>query len=106
MKKAQETKLDVAEIRMLRWMRGVAKLDRIRNEISIGTTKAGDISKKVQQSGLKRCENILRREYEYTGKRVMVMEVPRKRSRRRPSFPHKSGEGCDMTMARFLTARM
>ena len=32
MKKAQEKKLDVAEMRMLRWMSGVTKLDRIRNE--------------------------------------------------------------------------
>ena len=32
-KKAQEKKLDVAETRMLRWMCGVAKMDRIRNEL-------------------------------------------------------------------------
>ena len=31
-KKAQEKKLDVAEMRMLRWRSGVTKLDRIRNE--------------------------------------------------------------------------
>ena len=37
-KKAQEKKLDVAEMRMLRWMSGVTKLDRIRNERIRGTT--------------------------------------------------------------------
>ena len=37
--KAQEKKLDVAEMRMLRWMSGVTKLDRIRNERIRGTTK-------------------------------------------------------------------
>ena len=31
-KKAQEKKLDVAEMRMIRWMSGVTRLDRIRNE--------------------------------------------------------------------------
>ena len=41
MKKAQEKKLEVAEIRMLRWMCGVAKLDKIRNERLRGTTKVG-----------------------------------------------------------------
>ena len=49
MKKAQEKKLDVAEMRMLRWMSGVTKLDRIRNERIRGTTKLGEISKKVQE---------------------------------------------------------
>ncbi len=32
-KKAQEKKLDVAEIRMLRWMSGVTKLERIMKEL-------------------------------------------------------------------------
>ncbi len=38
-KKAQEKKLDVAEMRILRWMSGVTKLDRIRNERIRGTMK-------------------------------------------------------------------
>ena len=38
---------------MLRWMSGVTKLDRIRNERIRGTTKVGEISKKVQESRLK-----------------------------------------------------
>ena len=53
MKKAHEKKLDVAEMRMLRWMSGVNKIDRIRNEIIRGMTKVGEISKKVQESRLK-----------------------------------------------------
>ena len=39
LKKAQENKLEVAENRMLRWMFGVRKLDKIRNERIRGTTK-------------------------------------------------------------------
>ena len=80
-KKAQEKKLDVAEMRMLRWVSGVAKLDRIRNERIRGTTKVGEISKKVQESRLKWYGHVLRRQDEYVGKRVMVMEVPGKRRR-------------------------
>ena len=53
MTKAQEKKLDVAEIRMLRWMSGVTKLDRIWNERIRGTAKVEEISKKVQGSRLK-----------------------------------------------------
>ena len=78
-KKAQEKKLDVAEMRMLRWMSGVTKLDRIRNERIRGTTKVGEISKKVPESRLKWYGHVLRREDEYIGKRVMGMEVPGKR---------------------------
>ena len=83
-KKAQEKKLDVAEMRMLRWMSGVTKLDRIRNERIRGTTKIREISKEVQESRMKWYGHVLRREEEYIGKRVMVMEMPGKRRRGRP----------------------
>ena len=77
-KKAQEKKLDVAEMRMLRWMSEVTQLDKIRNERIIGTTKVGEISKIVQESSLKWYGHVLRREDEYVGKKVMAMEVPGK----------------------------
>ena len=48
-KKGQEKKLNVAEMRMLRWMSGVTKLDRIRNERSRRTTKVDKISKKCRK---------------------------------------------------------
>ena len=64
-KKAQEKKLDLAEMRMLRWTSGVTKLDRIRNERISGTTKVGEIAKKVQESRLKWYGHVLRREDEY-----------------------------------------
>ena len=58
----------MAEMRMLRWMSGVTKLDIIRNERIRGTTKVEEISKKVQESRLKWYEHILRRVEEYVGK--------------------------------------
>ena len=70
---------------MLRWMSGVTKLDRIRNEIIRGTMKVGEISKKVQESRLKWYGHVLRREDEYVGKIVMAMEVPGNRRRGRTS---------------------
>ena len=39
----QEKKLDVAEMRMLRWMCDVTKMDRIRNERIREKTKVGDV---------------------------------------------------------------
>ena len=46
LKKAQENKLEVAEMRMLRWMCGVTKLDKIRNERIRGTMKVGGNQKR------------------------------------------------------------
>ena len=59
-------------------------MDRIRNEIITGTTKVGEISKKVQESRLTWYWHVSRREDEYVRKRVMGMEVPGKRRRGRP----------------------
>ena len=73
----------LVEMRMLRWMSGVTKLNGIRNERIRGTTKVGEISKKVQESRFKWYGHVLR-EDEYVGKRVMGMEVPGKRRRGRP----------------------
>ena len=70
---------------MLRWMSGVTKLDIHRNERIRGTTKVGEISKKVQESRLKWYGYVLRREDEYVGKRVMGMEVSGKIRRGRPT---------------------
>ena len=53
LKKAQEKKLGVAEMRMLRWMCRATKLDKIRNERIRGTTKVGKITTKVQEMRLK-----------------------------------------------------
>ena len=65
-------------------MSGVTKLDRIRNERIRGTTKVGEISKKGQKSRLKWNGHVLRREEEYVGKGVILMEIPGKTRRGRP----------------------
>ena len=52
LKKAQENKLEVAEMRMLRWMSRVMKLDKIRNERIRGTTKVEEIAKEFQERRL------------------------------------------------------
>ena len=45
LKKAQENKLEVAEMRMQRWMSGVTRVDKIRNERIRGTRKWGKSNK-------------------------------------------------------------
>ena len=75
LKKAQEHKLEVAEMRMLRWMCGVTKLDKIRNERIRGTTKVGEITKRVRERRLKWYGHVTRREEHYVGRRVVVVKV-------------------------------
>ena len=62
LKKAHEKKLEVAEMSMLRWMCGVTKLDKIRNERIRRATKVGEITKKVQERRLKWYGHVMRRE--------------------------------------------
>ena len=61
MKELQEKNADVAQIRTLIWMCAVAKLDRISNERSGGTTKVGKIYKKVPENSLKCYGHVMRR---------------------------------------------
>ena len=59
------------------------QVDSIRNGRIRGTTNVGEISKKVQRSRLKRYGHVVRREYDYVGKRVTVTGVADKRRRGR-----------------------
>ena len=58
----------------------------MRNERIRGTTKVGEISKKVQERTLKLYGPVMQREREelYVGRRVMEMEVQEKRKTGRP----------------------
>ena len=86
LKKAQEKKLEVAEMRMLRWMCGVTKLDKIRNERIRGTTKVEEITTKVQERQLKWYGQVMRRDEHYVGRMAMVMKVQGRRKRGRPKI--------------------
>ena len=97
-KKTQKKKLDVAKMRMLRfcWMCGVTKMDGIRNERIRGTTKVGEISNKVQEIRLKWYGHVMRRDEEYVGKSVMMMDVEGRRRKGRLKWSCKcvlEGEG-------------
>ena len=53
LKKSEEKKMDVAEMRMLRWMVGVTRRDRVRNYYIRGAVKVTEIYKKIQESRLR-----------------------------------------------------
>ena len=83
-KKAHERKLNLVEMRMLRWMCGISKVDRVRNERIREIAKVRDISAKVQERRLKWYGHVMRREDGYVGRRAMSMEVEGRRKRGRP----------------------
>ena len=75
---------NVAEMRMLQWMCGDMKLDKIRNERIRGEMKVGEIAKKLQERRLKWYGHVMRREEHYIGRRAMEMKVQGRRKRGRP----------------------
>ena len=79
-----EAELDVAEMKMLRFALGVTRKDRIQNEHIRGTVKVRQISKEVRDSRLRWYGHVKRKEDDYVGRRVLEMELPRKKKVRRP----------------------
>ncbi|KAK3513371.1 hypothetical protein QTP70_012337 [Hemibagrus guttatus] len=62
LRKRQESELEVAELKMLRFSLGVTRLDRIRNEYIRGTAHVGRLGDKVRESRLRWFGHVQRRE--------------------------------------------
>ena len=82
--KRQANKLEVAEMRMLRWSLGWTLKDKIRNERIRRLTQVESLSKKAREDRLRRFGYVKRRDSEYVGKEVLEMEIQGKRRRGRP----------------------
>ncbi|MCJ8732712.1 hypothetical protein PDJAM_G00214370 [Pangasius djambal] len=79
LRKRQESELEVAELKMLRFSLGVTSLDRIRNEYIRGTAHVGHLGDKVREARLRWFGHVQRRESEYVGRRMLDMELPGRR---------------------------
>ncbi|KAK3514359.1 hypothetical protein QTP70_015886 [Hemibagrus guttatus] len=66
LRKRQESELEVAELKMLRFSLGVTRLDRIRNEYIRGTAHVGRLGDKDREARLRWFGHVQRRESEYT----------------------------------------
>ncbi|XP_064115042.1 uncharacterized protein LOC135221148 [Macrobrachium nipponense] len=89
-KKEQERRMEVAEMRMLRWLCDITKRDKIRNELIRGTVKVLEVSKKAQGRRLKWFGHVMSSEDEHVVcKRVMHLEMEDRRWRGRPVFRWK-----------------
>ncbi|KAK3551343.1 hypothetical protein QTP70_015024, partial [Hemibagrus guttatus] len=62
LRKRQESELEVAELKMLRFSLGVTRLDRIRNEYIRGTAHVGRLVDKVRETRLRWFGHVHRRE--------------------------------------------
>ncbi|KAK3548010.1 hypothetical protein QTP70_002315 [Hemibagrus guttatus] len=100
LRKRQESELEVAELKMLRFSLGVTRLDRIRNEYIRGTAHVGRLGDKVREARLRWFGHVQRRESEYIGRRMLDMELPGRRQRGRPkrrADPCKEGDRRSLT---------
>ena len=82
------------DVRMLRWMCGVTKRDKIKMK-DRETTKVWKIANKVQEMRLQWYGHVMRREEHYVGRRAMEMELGlqgrRKRGRRKRRWLYRVG---------------
>ena len=74
-KKADEQRMSVPEMRMLRWIAMVSKKEHIKNEEIRSRTKVTAITEKMMESRLRWFGHIEQREEEYIGQRVQNMVI-------------------------------
>ena len=80
----QVGKMEVAEMKMVRWALGVTRKDKIRNEYLRGTAKIAKLGDKLRNAILRWYGHVKRRKEGYVGKTMMEMAVPGRRKRGRP----------------------
>ena len=82
--KRQDKRIEVTEMRMLRWMCGVTRKDKIRNEHIRGTTGVAQASKKITERRLNWYGHVMRRDDKHILRKVLRADIPGKRKRGRP----------------------
>lgn len=97
--KTMERKMSVAEMRMLRWMSGVTRKDRIRNEYIRGSIGVAPIIDKMRENRLRWLGHVLRRENTEAVSVTRNMSVDGKRGRGRPKKRWCEVLKCDMRVA-------
>ena len=78
----QGRKMEVAEMKMLRFSLGKTRLDRIENAVIRGKVKVGELVGKIRESRLRWFGHVERREDSYVGWRVETLQTGRRRRAR------------------------
>ena len=97
--KKEEERMNVNEMRMLRWASGVTRRDRVPNRYIRGSLKVCEISKKIAERRLAWFGHVERREEDHYLKRVAHMEIPGRRRRGRPKTRWKDSVNRNMREA-------
>ena len=84
MTEKQVGKMQVAELKMVRWALGVTRKDKIKNEYVRGTAKIAKLGDKLWSTRLRWQGHVKRREESCVGKRMIDVAIPGKRKRGRP----------------------
>lgn len=79
----QEAKIEVAELRMLRFVLGETRKNKIQNKHIRGLVQVGQLKAKMREDRLRWYGHAMRRREEYVEKKVMKMGLPGNRRRRR-----------------------
>ena len=82
--KRHEAKMEVAELKMLRFTLGVTRMDKMRNEYIRGTAPVGRFGEKTREARLRWYGNVRRKDDGYIGRSMLRMELPGMRKRGRP----------------------
>ena len=83
--RGQEARLEVNEMRMLRWMCGVTRRYKIRNEHIRGATKL-QASKKISEKRQKWYGHVRRMKEEHIVRRMLDVDIPDERRGRRNHY--------------------
>ena len=75
----QVGKMEVAELKMVRWPLGVTRKDKIRNDYVRRTAKIAKLGDKLRNARLRWYGHVQTRKEGYVGKTMMEMAVPGRR---------------------------
>ena len=103
--KSREQRLEVNEMRMLRWMCGVTKKDKIRNEHVRGSVKVAPVTKKIRENGLKLYNGHVNRRDEGHLLRRMMHQSVADRGVSGPWGPQFCGALCNVSQLGVLGRR-
>ena len=82
--KKQVEEMEVGEMKILRFVMGVTRKNKIRNKYIRSTVKVERFGMKMSEGRLRWYGHVMKRDQEYVGRKMIEMELPEKKKRGRP----------------------